>query len=226
MPDTSMIVLVPSRTRPDNIRRLIEAWSETGAVADLRVLVDSDDPSLDEYRAIRGPSFYSLNVGPRQRIGPLLNAFAPMVADFFDVVGFMGDDHVPRTPGWDARIAEASSPWSVVYGNDLFQGERIPTAVFMGSALIRELGYFNPPGCQHLFLDNAWKHYGEALGTLAYLPDVVIEHVHYMAGKSTEDALYREVNSGAMYDHDRAAFTRWRNEQAGADLDRVREAMA
>ena len=67
---------------------------------------------------------------------------------------------------------------------------RIPTAVFMGAGVIRELGYFNPPGCTHLFLDNAWRHYGEALGTLRYLPDVIIEHLHFLAGKAAKDALY------------------------------------
>lgn len=214
----SMIVLVPSRTRPGNIARLVQAWSDTGATAALRVLVDDDDPTLGEY-----PSW--VTVGPRQRIGPLLNEHALRLVDEVDVIGFMGDDHVPRTPGWDAQILRHSSPWSVVYGNDLFQGERIPTAVFMGTSLIRQLGYFNPPGCDHLYLDNAWKLCGEALGTLRYLPEVVIEHVHYMAGKATEDALYREVNAGSMYEHDKWAFRHWQTDRAPADLQRVREAM-
>jgi hypothetical protein len=218
----SMIVLVPSRTRPHNVARLLQAWSDTRATADLLVLVDDDDPELAGYEALDVP----LVVGPRQRIGPLLNEQAMKVADRYDVIGFMGDDHVPRTAGWDARIVEASTPWSVVYGNDLFQGENMPTAVFMGSQLIRELGYFNPPGLDHLFLDNGWRHYGKALGTLTYLPDVVIEHVHYMANKVEMDGLYREVNSSHMYHHDRDAFHVWLADRAPADLARVREAMA
>jgi hypothetical protein len=215
----SMIVLVPSRTRPHNIARLRQAWADTRADADLMVLVDDDDPTLPDYGA-------DVVVGPRRRIGPLLNQVAETLTDLYDVIGFMGDDHVPRTPGWDTAILAASSPWSVVYGNDLFQGERIPTAVFMGSALVRELGYFNPPGLDHLFLDNCWRHYGEVLGTLTYLPDVVIEHVHYMAGKALEDSGYREVNSHAMSTHDRQAFQEWITGPAGADLQRVREAMS
>jgi hypothetical protein len=218
----TMVVLVPSRTRPANIARLMQAWTDTEATAALVVLVDDDDPELDGYKALNLPS---LIVGKRQRIGPLLNDWAPHFAVDADVVGFMGDDHCPRTVGWDQRILEASTPWTVVYGDDLFQGENIPTAVFMGSALIRELGYFNPPGCVHLFLDNAWKLYGTYLDTLTYLDDVVIEHVHYMAGKSAEDDLYREVNAPSMYEHDGRAYTEWANHQAAIDLDRVKAAM-
>jgi hypothetical protein len=217
-----MVVLVPSRNRPDNVARLLQSWSDTGSTAALVVLVDEDDPELLGYERLPIPT---LHIGARRRIGPLLNDWAPLYADTYDVVGFMGDDHCPRTPGWDARILEASSPWSVVYGNDLLQGANIPTAVFMGSGLVRELGYFNPPGCQHLYLDNAWKYYGESLGTLRYLPDVIVEHLHYLAGKSPKDALYAEVNHTSMYDHDRAAFDAWRVGSASDDLARVRAAM-
>jgi hypothetical protein len=221
-----MVVLVPSRTRPGNIARLLQAWADTGATADLVVLVDDDDPELAGYFEATAGSVADLVVGPRQRIGPLVDHHAVALAATFDVVAFMGDDHCPRTDGWDARILEASTPWTVVYGDDLFQGENMPTAVFMGSQLIRKLGYFNPPGLDHLFLDNGWRHCGKALGTLTYLPDVVIEHVHYMANKVETDSLYQEVNSSHMYHHDRDAFHAWLADRAPADLDRVKAAMA
>ena len=225
---TEMLVIVPSRSRPHNIARLVSAWRDTQANADLLVLVDDDDPTLPDYEAlvVDWTPGHRIVAGPRQRIGPLVNEWAMRLVDDYDVIGFMGDDHAPRTPGWDATIAEHSTPWSVVYGNDLFQGENIPTAVFMGTGLIRELGYFNPPGCEHLYLDNAWKLYGQYLGTLVYLPDVVIEHVHYLRGLAPEDDLYREVNAPSMYAHDQRAFGEWANHQAAVDLDRVKAAMA
>ena len=222
-----MLVIVPSRSRPHNIARLLEAWRDTKAHADLLVLVDDDDPTLDGYRdlVVDWTPGHSMIAGARQRIGPLVNEWAVRLVDDYDVIGFMGDDHVPRTEGWDTTILEHSTPWSVVYGNDLFQGPNIPTAVFMGTGLIRELGYFNPPGCQHLFLDNAWKLYGERLGTLVYLDTVIIEHVHYLLRKAPEDDLYREVNAPGMYDHDGRAYSVWANEQAAEDLERVKRAM-
>jgi hypothetical protein len=221
-----LVVIVPSRTRPQSVARLLGAWTDTGATADLVVLVDDDDPTLAEYRAVVEGTVADLIVGPRQRIGPLVNDHALSLAATYDCVGFMGDDHCPRTPGWDERILAESTPWTVVYGDDLLQGARIPTAVFMGTRLIRELGYFNPPGLEHLYLDDSWKTYGQALGTLRYLPDVVIEHLHFVNGKAPRDALYADVNSTEMYDRDRAAFLQWFNGRARGDLERVRKAMA
>jgi len=218
----SMVVLVPSRGRPRNIDRLRQAWADTGATADLVVLVDDDDPTRDEYAALDLPA---LHIGPRQRIGPLLNDWAPRLARSYDVVGFMGDDHVPRTQGWDALVLEASTLWTVVYGNDLLQGENLPTAVFQGAGIIRTLGQFCEPGALHLYLDNYWRTLGERLGTLRYLPDVIIEHVHYINGKAPEDALYAEVNAPSMYEHDGAAWTAYASGAMGDDLDRVRAAM-
>lgn len=221
--EQTLIVVVPSRGRPQNVARLQQAWQDTGAVAELLVLIDDDDPEIHAYEAL---GLDWLEVDKRQRIGPLVNEWAPVLASRFDVIGFMGDDHCPRTAHWDRRILEASTPWTVVYGDDLLQGERLPTAAFQGSGLIRTLGRFNPPGCDHLYLDNYWMTLGQRLGTLRYLPDVVIEHLHYINGKATEDALYREVNAAAMYTHDAAAWTDYANGQMAADIDRVKAAMS
>jgi len=223
MTEKTMCVVVPSRTRPASIERLAEAFEDTGALATLLVLVDDDDPELAGYEAL---GLEWLEVGPRQRIGPLINSWAPVLADRFDVIGFMGDDHCPRTPEWDAKILETSTPWTVVYGDDLLQGQNLPTAAFQGSGLVRTLRQFNPPGCDHLYLDNYWKTLGDRLGTLRYLPDVIIEHLHYINGKATEDALYKEVNDAGMYSHDADAWMRYANGPMQLDLIKVGEAMA
>lgn len=220
----SMCVLVPSRGRPDNIYRLARAWESTGAEAHLVVLVDSDDPQMVGYRAVADRLPFELVVGAPSRIGPILNGYAPQAAEDFDVIGFMGDDHLPGTERWDMAIAGASTPWTVVYGNDLLQGERLATAVFIGSGIIRTLGYFVPPGLKHLYFEHPWMAWGRALGTLRYLPDVVIEHLHFINGKAPADALYAEVNSGEMYAHDREVWERYERTELAADVDKLRAA--
>ena len=92
---SEMTILVPSRGRPQNIMRLMNAWSMT-TTRDTRllVLVDNDDPKLDEYLAI--PNI-DMQVGPRLRIGGTLNAVAPIEATKCFAIGFLGDDHLPRT---------------------------------------------------------------------------------------------------------------------------------
>jgi hypothetical protein len=190
-----MVVIVPSRGRPQNIERLIKAWSETNASADLLVAIDKDDPEVPRYMEVLAPTCNDLHVAiePRRRLCGTLNHEAMRVADKYDVVGFLGDDHLPQGD-WSTAVDDALTEMGtgIVYGNDLIQGPNLPTAVFMTSDIVRALGYMAPPALVHLFLDNYWKSIGEAIGRLRYLPDVIIEHLHPLRDASLHDASYQE----------------------------------
>lgn len=232
-----LLMIVPSRGRPENLEELAYAWHAT-VRGDSWLLgaVDEDDPGLSAYQRLRpidarhmaSERRQRLTVGPRERLGPTLNRLAVEHAPNYFAVGFMGDDHRPRTPGWDetmvATLREMGT--GLVYGNDLFQREALPTAVVMTSDIIRTLGYMVPPGLIHLFMDNFWLGLGQALGRIRYLDDVVIEHLHPLAKSAEWDAGYREVNSPAMYARDHATFLRWVREESPEALARLRELIA
>jgi hypothetical protein len=189
---------------------------------DTRIIcrVDDDDPELDGYRSAVPTHLYA---GPRIGLGASINEMALAWVDKADVIGFMGDDHRPRTLHWDVRVMEQieREPLGVVYGNDLLQGRNLATQVFMGSELVRRLGFFNPPGIRHMYIDNFWMMLGTNLGTLTYLDDVWIEHMHPLAGKAQWDKGYREVNSDERYAADRAAFETYCRDHLLNDLMRV-----
>jgi hypothetical protein len=220
-----LLVIVPTRGRPGNVSRQQLALMETRTkLADVLYAVDDDDPKAMEYARLDG---VSIAVGPRLRLAGTLNFLSSVHASGYRYIGFMGDDHMPRTPFWDQVLVASmdARPGPVVaYGDDLFQGANLPTAVFMPSRLITAMGYMCPPGMQHLWLDNAWMSVGLELGTLAYLPEVVVEHMHPFAGKGEIDAGYREVNAAAVNDADRAAFEAWRSNPEGltAAVSRIR----
>lgn len=223
--------IVPSRGRPGNIDELIEAWQSTitidafgDAFMQLYVYVDDDDPAIEGYKMIPMPRWAVLRIGPRLRLGGTLNEAVKILGDITASVGFMGDDHRPRTVGWDRRIAEAldARPLGVAYGNDLIQGKMLPTAVFMDSRIVRTLGWMVYPGMTHLFFDNLWKRLGEELGTLTYLDDVVIEHCHPLAGKAEWDDGYAEVNSDATWDHDQLLYVEWLQQHMADDVKRLK----
>jgi hypothetical protein len=210
--DTQLVMLVPSRGRPGNIAELLDACMQTTTTdTQVAVLVDSDDPALPGYRAINYGGFAELWEADKQELPPpgklcqILNAYAPGVAAHRPYVGFMGDDHRPRTRSWDARLMQALDRTGVSYGNDLLQGANLPTMCVISSALISALGYMCPPPCEHLYLDNFWKLLGTTAGNLAYLPDVVVEHCHPAAGKAPMDAGYAYSTSAETMtaDHDR-----------------------
>jgi hypothetical protein len=154
-----------------------------------------------------------------------LNAVGPQWALRSDAVGFMGDDHVPRTPGWDARYMQGLERLGtgLVYGNDLIQGAALPTQVAMTSDIILATGHMVPAGMVHLFADNAWLALGQALDAIAYLPDVVVEHLHPIAGRAEWDAGYAEANTDARSDADRAVFEQWREHELPRWVQQIKE---
>lgn len=226
----SLTVIVPTRGRPTNLADLLVSFEKT-CDSDTRLVacVDNDDPELPRYQALANslqddPSF-RMETGPRLRLGPTLNLAGPKWAARSDAVAFMGDDHRPRTVGWDTRYMEELSRLGtgIVYGNDLIQGAALPTQVAMTSDIVRATGHMVPPGIVHLWLDNAWLALGQALGAITYLPDVVVEHLHPIAGKAPMDAGYAECNTDARSDADRAVFEAWKAETLPAWVQQIRE---
>jgi hypothetical protein len=100
---------------------------------------------------------------------------------------------VPRTVGWDVRIMESLERNLFCFGDDLDPG-RVPGSlsihIFMRSEVIRRLGYMGPPQIQHMYVDPVWYAWGKAT-SIEFLPDVVLEHMHYtISGKGQHDASY------------------------------------
>jgi hypothetical protein len=218
-----LIMMVPSRGRPENVKRLSSAWSETtSAHSKLVILVDDDDDRLDEYMELDGD--FEIVVGQRLRIGGTLNDYAPKVADTCFSLGFMGDDHVPRTKCWDEIMVSAlkSVDAGIAYGNDLHQGANLPTAVVMTSNIVRAIGYFVMPGGIHLYLDNFWLAIGKALGSAIYLPEVIIEHLHPSFGEAEWDDVYSEANSQEMFSADKVTFDNYIKTSLNNDIEKIR----
>jgi hypothetical protein len=227
-----LLVIIPTRGRPQAIPEIMAAWDETGATADVLFAVDKDDPELAGYK--RQAKTYADDgrvrfvFWARKRLCGTLNQAAVKNAGDYRFLAFMGDDHRPRPADrpWDERFRECLSGGGpgLVYGNDLLQGENMPTAVAMTSDIVQTLGYFAPPQLVHLCLDLAWLEWGRRLGRITYLPDVVIEHMHPANGKAALDQGYEEANSAEQVSSDSAAYYDYRdNGGLEADLDKLRK---
>jgi hypothetical protein len=222
--------MVTTKGRPENAVRLAVAVRElSGLELDaLHFLVDPDEARWDDYHdqlnTFASWAFLTPVAASPQRIGPILNRAAPGLARRYTHLAFMGDDHLPRTPRWDEELVWAlGGKPGVAYGNDLWQGEALPTMAVIASDLVLGLGFFVPPVLEHLFLDDFWKMLGLSVGNLAYRDDVVVEHLHPMAGKAADDDGYRTANSAEQKIRDGEAFARYRNLQWETDLHRLKE---
>lgn len=226
-------MLVPTRGRPMNARRLIHACADTLTTHTTHItfLIDEDDPEKDEYfRVFTSREFdqyvwFGFIEGPRRGLVGSLNENVLTMTKTYDAVGFMGDDHLPRTGGWDTRfIGELEyMKMGVVYGNDLLQRAALPTAVAMTSNIPQTLGFMVPPTIRHLYADNFWLEIGRGLTGVGikYLEDVVIEHMHPIAEKAEWDEGYKRVNDGGLSLSDHKAFVAYMNVNYASDISKL-----
>jgi hypothetical protein len=188
-------------------------FDKTSEDADLLFGIDDDDKSEYSEAVLARAS-----INPRLRMGGTLNLLATKHAEDYEYLAFMGDDHRPRTEGWDRILANAIGERpGVAYGDDLLQGANLPTAVLLSADIVRKIGYMVPPSLVHMYMDNFWKEFGQRIGNLVYKEDVVIEHLHYLAGKAINDLQYQEVNNAAVYETDRIAYEDYKATQMDAD---------
>ncbi len=215
------LIIAPTRQRKDNAQRLIDSVAATAtAQTDLILAVDDDD--AHSYAGLRAGRARVL-VGPRQTCPAWTNQIARDYGGGYRALASFGDDHVPETPGWDTALLGAIDVMGgtgIAYGDDCLQHENLPTAPVVSSDIVAALGWFMLPGLRY-YCDNVWKHLGEMAGCLAYLPDVIIRHVHFSVTGQLPDATYAESMPSAQADE--IAYRSWLSGQAEKDVATVRE---
>jgi len=229
-----ILMILPSRGRPLKVEDTLVSWQETSTGrSELFLCLDHDDPTWKDYdkslfgEKAHGLPVVSYRIGPRLRVCPTVNKVVEEYPDY-KYYGFLGDDHVFRTKGWEdlaINKIEENGGWGIVYGDDKFQGEKLATAAIMSANIPKTLGYMAIPGLTHLYMDNFWMEIGRGINRLFYIPEIVIEHMHFEAGKSPKDPQYAEVNSSEMYSHDGAIFGKWIDVQKAEDVRKLQQAM-
>jgi hypothetical protein len=216
-----LVMVVPSRGRPATVKDATEAFSATTQVGDTRLVwaVDRNDPDLRRYRTAvtktrnRQVTVHAVDGGCM--VAALNEAALQLAHDpTVEAVGFLGDDHRPRTHGWDAAFLGAlrEPGCGMVYGDDLFSSDFVPTHIAMRASIARALGWMAHPALRHMYVDTLWRDLGSAADALRYLknPDpartVIVEHMHYQCGKAEEDDAYRRVNAPEVYTADEQTF--------------------
>lgn len=209
-----LTVIVPSRGRPEAALRLVNAVADTRQIHNTRLVfaVDhSDDmaPMYKEVAATRPDVAHVEMVQGGWMVAALNEAALRIVSSrLVEAVGFFGDDHLPRTHGWDAAYLTALRKMGagIVYGDDLLQHEFVPTQCAMSADIIRRLGWMAHPSLRHMYVDTLWRDMARPVGKLQYLPDVVIEHLHYLNNKAAMDPGYERVNAPEIFKIDEEAF--------------------
>ncbi len=244
MTDRKMLIIVPTRSRPENVAKVVDAWQETSAFddgAELCFAYDRDDPKRGLY------DLATTAVDEKRIHSSTILEWSPMVhkldtvtrwmlmhdPDLF-AIGFAGDDHLPRTRGWAGRYRDALAEMGtgIVSCADGYRTDQLPTQWAMTSDIVRALGRMVPAPVEHLYCDDAIRDLGRAAGCYRYLDDVLIEHMHPLAKRGQWDEQYRRVNRPEQFQRDSSIYGLWKSldwdERTGLDrqAEKVRELMA
>jgi hypothetical protein len=162
-------LLLPSRRRPQSLRRAIESIGATAARPEDVVAVvgvdDDDDETLELAARFRPPVPVLWSRGPRElTLGRLWNRLA--AADHgCDVLAMCCDDYTMETPGWDDNYRQAAAIMPSGYGTawptDALVGDAdFCTAPVITRRMMDRLGFFVPPWFPFWFHDTWLEEMG------------------------------------------------------------------
>lgn len=211
----TLAVLLPTRGRPQNFGRFMQAFTATAKDSHVFVRLDTDDPADYDDQLTMYSEFISVFHGPRVGFGPSLNELAWVAEQRgYSHLGMFGDDVLPETPNWDVRLVNAlGERLGVAFGDDGLRDRHapdLPTHYVTQTEVYRRLGYLSPPDIRHLFLDNVARDIGRHLRHFVYVP-VRISHLHpWLIGEEVHDQTYAEGGRNReIRNADRQAYITW-----------------
>lgn len=205
----NILTIMPSRNRPGRCQAAVRSLLNNSTMSDIRVLIDSDDPSLEEYMNHEEKYFYE--VKERQTITQRINSCSMDNVAEYDYFHLTNDDTIYHTKDWDMKFIYTNKLKKnfIVYGNDLFQGQNLCTFPFISKEIVKCLGWLQMPLLNKYFGDMVWKVVGSQANCLYFTPDVIIEHLHFLANKDTEPTEEFMKEYMDIYTKDKSNYVKW-----------------
>lgn len=195
VPDMKISILVPTRGRPENMKRLVASLMETSTqVPEIVFYVDEDDEAgLGCLETLEKSGCVRSVVGPRILMSKMWNRC--LEASTGEILMMGGDDLVFKTKGWDDKVRRAFAAFPdrlvFVHGDDGVYQEKFGTHGFLHRNWVEAVGYLCPPHYASDFNDTHINEVANALNRRIYLP-FVTEHMHPLAGKAAWDQTHKE----------------------------------
>ncbi len=191
-------LLLPTRGRPEQAKRLFESIAKTVSRPDrVEVVLYVDDDDVQSHALDSDDIAVKRIIGPSQSMGRYNGAC--LEASAGRIIALANDDMIIRTPGWDERLeavdAEFPDGIYLAYGNDLNKKRGLSTFPILSRRTCDLLVEPYPAEYRGAFIDvhifdifQRLHHAG--YDRTRYLEDVVFEHMHFRIGKSEPDETY------------------------------------
>lgn len=175
--------ICPSRKRPDRLEKLIISWKECSEnLSNLLVIIDSDDQSYDELIKKYPEVMWEITEPVFGSFLQLINSKALKYSTEYSYIGFMEDDILFETPGYEIQFIEKLKELGktgIVHAKDGVDKIKFISIPVVNSYIIRTLGWFAPPVLKSLWADNFWRAMANELQTYYKFNDITIKHYHY-----------------------------------------------
>ena len=214
-----LLTICPTRNRIQLFREMYDSFKTTSSSA-MIVALDEDDPQFEEYK-----DFLTENHQPFFECMPdtVTNHFNMCYRCLpnYDFYHLTNDDVLYSTKDWDVKAMNllTEKGGGIAYGNDMLQGQNLPTFPIISKAVVDAVGWIQEPGLERLCGDCVWNEIGRMAKCLHYMPDLLIEHRHWLNNKRGNDMPdYTEV-----YLRDRMKFANWLANNSVEDIRKVRK---
>jgi hypothetical protein len=183
-------LIVPTRQRPERLRRLLDSLAATAArpeALEVVLVIDADDPASAEVGHDR-LAVRRVVVPPGLTMGALNGAGYDASAGAYLML--LNDDVVARTPGWDVRFRacfrRCPDDIALLHPNDTLFRDVLCTFPVVSRTFCRLAGGICPAAYRRYRIDDHIEDIFNLLGVLGerrvfYLPDVIFEHDNTVA---------------------------------------------
>jgi hypothetical protein len=178
--------------------RCLNSYNEfTDGFSDVFVLHDDDECAIYDPILAKYPNMKNICVPSGINLMEKINIPAMDIANEYKYIGFVGDDIVFRTK-WEQEFINtlSSNKFVLAFANDLMytKGDHA-THPFITTNLIKAVGFFGCPAVTHHYFDNYWMDMVKIVGTVKFLPSVIMEHFHPAIHKEVRDDGWRKIES-------------------------------
>lgn len=210
-------ILVPSRERMN--KRLTLLFSILTTVDDINNVaiyfgVDKDDPTLPTIKRVAA-AIPCLNVveidngGKFLGLGKLWNILVRSSTE--EIISMIGDDMVFQTQGWDNKLLndfEKMPPDNImaIHCNDGCHGPNLAVNMFCHRKYVDVVGQFMREEFRVNWVDRWLHQVFKSVNRLFYRGDIMIEHRHWVLGKSNKDSTAERMGAA---DSDKLSDKLW-----------------
>lgn len=212
-----ILTICPSKGRPELFKQMYESWGNTINEDNTMVIgLDISDEKVSHYPKNVNKIMCKANSTVTKVINSIWKDNQGY--DFYHIIN---DDVIFHTPQYDSKFLKISEIYGegVFYGNDLFQGQSLPTFPFISASLIKAVGYLQMPTLNRYCGDTVWADIGRICNCLYYLGAIIIEHNHKLAGKGDTDV------DMEVYRQDVIEYVKWSKAQRMFDVEKVKEVL-